>query len=311
MKVAITGGDGFVGRWLTRELEAHGHTVLVGRRADADVTDSVAIHGFMSRGAPDAVAHLAAVSFAPDARAEPARAFEVNVRGTINVLEAARALERKPAVLVTGSSEVYGSPNAGELPLTERSPLRPRNVYALSKAAQEGIALAYANRYGLSAVVTRSFNHTGPGQRPVFVVPAIAERVRRLRDGLEETIPVGNTTVRRDFTDVRDVARAYRLLLEAMADARIPAGGEVVNVSSGRSVAVQEIIEELCRLAGIAPLTTTDPSLVRPDDPPEIVGDASALRASTGWHPERDVRQILADVWDEASRTALSNVTPA
>ena len=311
MRILVTGARGFVGRWLVRELEQHGHTVLQGARPELDVTDRTAVRAALERGSPEAIAHLAAVSFAPDASADPARAFEVNVGGTINLLEAVRAVERPPAVLVTGSSEVYGAPDTADLPLRESSPLAPRTAYALSKAAQEAVALSYASSYALRLVVTRAFNHSGPGQRPVFVVPAVADRIRALRDGAQDAIRVGNTSVRRDFSDVRDVVRAYRLLLEGLMDGRLAAGGAVFNVASGESVAISELIEELCRLAGVQPRTTTDSALVRPDDPAEIRGDAAALREATGWRPEHGVREMLASVWEDVASRERAAAPPS
>jgi GDP-4-dehydro-6-deoxy-D-mannose reductase len=268
MRVLVT-AEGFVGRWLTEALAAAGHAVAAPGRADLDVTVAESVRHALARFEPDAVAHLAAVSFAPDARSDPARALLVNVGGTINLLEAVRGRASPPVVLVTGSSEVYGAPDPSELPLSEESPLAPRTPYALSKAAQEGVSLAYAARYRLRLVATRSFNHSGPGQRPVFVVPALAARIAAVREGREPAIPVGNVDVRRDFTDVRDVARAYRLLLEAAHGGRIERGGAVLNVASGRAIAVREIVDRLCALAGVPARISTDPALVRPDDPPE------------------------------------------
>lgn len=301
MRVLVTGAGGFVGRWLTDELEAAGHAIAAPASAELDVTDPDSIGGALGRFRPDAVAHLAAVAFAPDARADPARAFAVNVGGTVNLFEEIRRSASGPVVLVTGSSEVYGAPDPSELPLTEESPLRPATPYALSKAAQESVALAYAARLGLRVVVTRSFNHSGPGQRPVFVVPALAARVRDARNGGEPVIRVGNLDVRRDFTDVRDVVRAYRLLLEAAHAERTGDGGAVFNVASGRAVPVRDVVEQLCELAGVAPKTVTDPDLVRPNDPPEIRGDYGALRFLTGWEPTLGVSQMLGAVWDAVS----------
>ncbi|MDQ3871370.1 MAG: GDP-mannose 4,6-dehydratase, partial [Chloroflexota bacterium] len=234
------------------------------------------------------------------------RALQVNIGGTVNLLETVRRRPTPPVVLVTGSSEVYGAPDPADLPLSEASPLAPRTPYALSKAGQEGVSLAYAARYRLRLVATRSFNHSGPGQRPVFVVPALAARILAVREGREAVIRVGNVDVRRDFTDVRDVAQAYRLLLEAAYEGRIERGGGVFNVASGRATAVREIIDRLCALAGIHAWTSTDPELVRPDDPAEIRGDAAALRSLTGWSPAHDMTQTLADVWDEVRRAERS-----
>jgi len=265
--------------------------------AAVDVRDANAVNEVMARTRPDAIAHLAAVSFSPDATADPSSAMSVAVVGTVNVLEAARLLEQTPAVLVTGSSEVYGLPALDELPLREGSPLRAQSAYGVSKIAQESVALAYSARYGQRLVVTRSFNHIGPMQRPEFVVPALARRVSEMARGSAGSVPVGNVDVRRDFTDVRDVVRAYRLLLEAAHAGRLDASGTAVNVCSGRSVAIRWVAEELCRLAGVEPRLEVDPALVRDSDAPEIRGDYAFLSALTGWHPEIPLQDTLRDVW--------------
>jgi GDP-4-dehydro-6-deoxy-D-mannose reductase len=296
MRVLVTGASGFVGRWLTETLGGAGHEVIaIGH--DVDVLDADSISQALIDASPDAIAHLAAIAFAPDASADPAAAFSVAIGGTLNVLEAARSAERPPAVLVTGSSEVYGAPRSDDLPLRESAPLMPRSPYALSKAAQESVALAYAARFGMRVAVSRSFNHAGPGQRPVFVVPALAERIRALVAGDASDIPVGNIDVRRDLTDVRDVVDAYRLLLEAALEGTVPRGGIVVNVCSGRSIAIRFVVEELCRLAGVEPVIRVDRDLVRPNDPPEIRGDATLLENLTGWRATTPLTTTLADVW--------------
>ncbi len=296
MRVLVTGASGFVGRWLAQSLDGAGHEVIPTGH-ETDVTNADAVMDAVEQTAPDAIAHLAAVAFAPDAAADPGEAFAVTVGGTLNVMEAARAMERPPIVLVAGSSEVYGAPRLEDLPLRESAPLGPRNPYALSKAAQEAVALAYAARHGMRVVATRSFNHTGPGQRPVFVVPALTQRVLAVARGDAAAIPVGNLDVRRDLSDVRDVADAYRLLLEAAGNGTVPRGGLVVNVCSGRSVAIRFILEELCRLAAVEPEIRVDPALVRPQDPPDIRGDASNLERLVGWTPTTALTTTLADVW--------------
>ncbi len=296
MRVLITGASGFVGRWLAKALTDGGHAIIdIG--TEVDVTDRAAIGKTISGAAPDAIVHLAAVAFAPDASADPGAAYSVAIGGTVNVLEAVRTLPRPSVVLVTGSSEVYGEPHPDDLPLRESSALRPRSPYSLSKAAQESVALAYAARYGLSIVVTRSFNHTGPGQRPVFVVPALAGRVRAFAAGEAPDIPVGNLDVRRDLMDVRDVTDAYRRILEAQATGGVAVGGLVLNVCSGRSVAIRDVLDELCRLAGVEPVIRVDPKLVRANDPAEIRGDATAVQALTGWAATTPLTKTLADVW--------------
>jgi GDP-4-dehydro-6-deoxy-D-mannose reductase len=298
LRVLVTGAGGFVGRWLVRELTDAGHQVTAPLgRAALDVTDAGAVRKAIAAAAPDAIAHLAAISLASDARAQPSEALGVTVGGTVNVLESALRADRRPAVLVSGSAEVYGSPDPASLPLREDAPLAPRTPYALSKVAQEGVALAYAMRSGMPLVVTRSFNHSGAGQRPGFVVPDLAGRIRSVRAGGAAGVRVGNLSVRRDFSDVRDVVRAYRLLLEGLANGRIPPGGTVFNVASGRSVEIGEILRRLCELAGVSPEITVDAALVRPGEAPDIRGDPSALQRATGWQPQHDVGAMLAEVW--------------
>jgi len=302
MRVLITGASGFVGRWLTSAMTDAGHEVL--DAGDLDVTEPDDVADALAELAPDAVAHLAAVAFAPDAAGDPSHAFAVTVGGTVNVLEGMRRMDRRPALLVTGSSEVYGAPRPEDLPLRETAPLRPATAYAISKAGQESAALAYAAREGLGLVVTRSFNHAGPGQRPVFVIPALAGRVRAVARGEAETIPTGNLDVRRDLTDVRDVVDAYRRLLEGLHDGTLPRGGIVVNVCSGHAVAIRAILEELCRLAGVDPEVVADPSLVRPDDPAEIRGDATRVERLIDWRATTPLSQTLADVWASGVKAA-------
>jgi GDP-4-dehydro-6-deoxy-D-mannose reductase len=285
-----------VGRWLTAELEAAGHET-VAADASIDIRDAEAVSRVIDEARPTAIAHLAAVSFSPDATADPGAAFAVAVAGTANVLEAARATKERPALLVTGSSEVYGPPDPSDLPLTEGSPLLAKKPYGVSKIAQESVGLAYAARYGLRVVVTRSFNHIGPGQRTDFVVPALARRVADLASGVTDHIPVGNVDVRRDLTDVRDVVRAYRLLLEAAVAGLLPSDGLAVNVCSGESVAIRWIAEEFCRLAGVEPRLQVDPALVRDTDPPDIRGDYALLANLTGWQPRIALTDTLRDVW--------------
>lgn len=306
MRVLVTGSKGFAGSWLTRELESAGHEPL--EAPDLDVTNPRAMRDFLRETQPDAVAHLAAVAFAPDAAADPQAAFSVAVGGTVNVFEAVRELARPVVVLVSGSSEVYGHPDPPALPLTESSPLAPITPYALSKAAQESIALSYAARFGMTVVVTRSFSHTGPGQRDSFVVPALARRILAVATGDSPDVPVGNIDVGRDISDVRDVVNAYRLLLEAAVAGRLPAGGMVVNVCSGQAVSIRWIVGELSRLAGVQPDLRTDPALVRRGEAMEIRGDPSLIHRLVGWQASIPISQTLADVWAATSHSIVASV---
>jgi GDP-4-dehydro-6-deoxy-D-mannose reductase len=299
MRVFVTGAIGFVGQWLEKELLAHGHEVEAAPGPDAlDIADRRGLARWLDHpaGRPDAVVHLAGMAFAPDAGHDPAEAFRVNVGGTVALFEALREIGIRPPVLVSGSADVYGTPRQQDLPLRENAPLAPNSPYSLSKVAQEGVAVEAAARYGFPLVLTRSFNHTGPGQRPVFVAPAMAQRVRAVKMGQASSIPAGNVDVRRDLTDVRDVVVAYRLLLEAAAAGKMADRFTIVNVASGAAVTVREIIERLCALAGVAPVIEIDQSLVRPNDPHEIRGDATLIRQLVGWQPRIPLEQTLADL---------------
>ena len=307
MRVFVTGAIGFVGGWLQRELNANGHDVVAAPGPDQlDITDRDGlIRWFSNSGVPDGVIHLAGMAFAPDAHNDPSEAFRVNVAGTITVFEALRRLGIRPAVLVSGSADVYGTPRPQDLPLTEQAPLCPVLPYAISKAAQEAVAVESGVRYGLPVVVTRSFNHAGPGQRPVFVVAAMARRVLALQRRETAAIPTGNVDVRRDLSDVRDVVRAYRLLLEAAVEGPVGVPPVIVNVASGRVVTVRWVIDQLCAMAGVKAALEVDASLVRASDPEEIAGDSSLLSSLTGWRPMIPLEQTLADVLADAASSPL------
>ena len=299
MRVYLTGASGFVGTWLEKELRNNGHEVVGTPAPDLlDIADRAALRRWLAGpgGPPDAVVHLAGMAFAPDANQDSAEAFRVNVGGTVALFEALREDGLQPPVLVSGSADVYGTPRAEDLPVTEQAPLAPNSPYGLSKLAQEGVAVEAAARYAIPVTVARSFNHTGPGQRPVFVVPAMARRVMAVKRGQAAAIPAGNVDVLRDLTDVRDVVVAYRLLLEAAVADRLPDHCTIVNVASGQSVTVRAIIERLCALAGVTLNVETDQALVRVGDPPEIRGDAALLHRLVDWQPRIPLEQTLVDV---------------
>jgi len=299
MRVFVTGAGGFVGRWLEKELRGHGHEVVGTPGPDVlDIADRRGLVRWLDHpdGRPDAVIHLAGMAFAPDAGHDPAEAFRVNVGGTVALFEALREIGIQVPVLVSGSSDVYGTPHPDDLPLREDAPSAPDSPYALSKVAQEGVAAEAAARHGFPVIVTRSFNHTGPGQRPVFVVPAMAQRVMALKRGQATAIPAGNIDVQRDLTDVRDVVVAYRLLIEASARGLIEDRFTAVNVASGKVSTVRSVIERLSALAGVVPVIEIDPALVRAGDPVEIRGDATLIRRIVGWQPVIPLDQTLRDV---------------
>jgi GDP-4-dehydro-6-deoxy-D-mannose reductase len=297
VKVLVTGATGFVGRWLMRDLEAAGHEAVgTPPSSDLDITDRIAVEALVAAVRPEAIAHLAAISYGPDARRDPDRALAVNAGGTRAVLSAAARHGNTP-VLVASSSDVYGSPAPEDLPLRETAPLRANQPYGLSKIGAEQAAVESGRERPVAVV--RAFNHTGPGQRPEFVVPALAARISQAAERGDGAIPAGNVDVRRDFCDVRDVVRAYRLVLEALASGSLPSGHRTYNVASGRAVAIREIVDELAAIVGIEVTIEVDPALVRRDDPPEIRGDASLIANDLGWRPTIPLDVTLRDVLAE------------
>jgi GDP-4-dehydro-6-deoxy-D-mannose reductase len=286
----ITGGRGFVGTWLADHLREVGDEVIVIDH-EVDVTDPRAILAAVSDAAPDAIYHLAALTHVGRSWDEPLGVLEVNVIGTAAVLAAARQCGTDPRVLVTSSAEVYGAvTDPSQLPLDESSPTAPLTPYAASKLAAEAVAAQTVLGHGQHVIVVRPFNHIGPGQSPDFAVPALAKRIVEADRRGAPTIPVGNLSARRDFTDVRDVVRAYRLLIES----GLP--GQVYNVCSGRDVGIGDIADTLLSLAGTTLAFETDPSLVRPVEVPVLRGDPGRLVEATGWKPEVALDQTLADV---------------
>jgi GDP-4-dehydro-6-deoxy-D-mannose reductase len=305
VRALVTGGRGFVGRWLADHLTACGDEVVVVDR-EVDVTDERALRQALEEARPDVVYHLAALAHVGQSWQHPSAVFRVNAEGTCNVLAAASAVagERPPRIVVISSSEVYGSVAEQALPVDESAPLAPVTPYAASKVAAEYLGVQAHLGSGLPVVRARPFNHVGPGQAPQFVVAALATRIVRAQREGRPSLPVGNLAARRDLTDVRDVVRAYRLLAERGEP------GEVYNVCSGTAVSMAEVAERLLRLAGAELELVPDPDLFRPVDVPVIVGDPSRLQATTGWHPEIPLEQTLHDVLDHV-RWSEAQAAPA
>ena len=289
MRALITGGKGFVGQWLAAHLKDKGDEVAV-IDVETDVADGAAVSRVMQDVAPDAVYHLAAMTHVGESWENPSQVLRVNVLGTAEVLAAARSLSTDPTVLVVSSAEVYGVVAPAQLPLSESTPTLPASPYAASKLASEAVALQAWRGYGQRVIVVRPFNHIGPGQSPNFFVPALAKRIVEATRTGGTSLRVGTLTTRRDFTDVRDVVSAYRLLVESGAP------GAVYNVCSGVDVAMSDVADRLLKLSQADLTMETDPELVRPVDVPVLRGDAGLLRAATGWEPVIPLATTLADV---------------
>lgn len=298
MKALITGQAGFVGGYLAEHLVTAGDTVVPFTDSSGEAVDVVnadAVHDSITRHDVDVVYHLAALTHVGESWDAPASVWRVNTEGTMNVLQAAARVGAR--VLVISSADAYGRIEPGT-PITEDAPLRPLSPYGASKAAAELIAVQAWRSSGTAAIVVRAFNHTGPGQSPRFVVPALAARVVAAeRAGLTDIV-VGNLDAVRDLSDVRDVVAAYRNLA-VHGDP-----GEAYNVSSGQPLRVRDIAEKFIAAAGGGMELVVDPDLVRPVDVPWLVGDPGKLRASTPWLPRFTLDETLGAILQAARDTA-------
>jgi GDP-4-dehydro-6-deoxy-D-mannose reductase len=289
MRALITGGKGFVGQWLAAHLKDAGDDVVL-IDVETDISNGPALRQAVADAAPEAIYHLAAMTHVGESWENPSEVLKVNVLGTAELLAAARELTTPPTVLVVSSAEVYGTVSPEQLPLGEDAPTAPVTPYAASKLAAEAVALQAWRGYRQPVIVVRPFNHIGPGQSPNFAVPALAKRIAEARKAGAGSLRVGTLTTRRDFTDVRDVVVAYRLLMEHGQ------AGTIYNVCSGRDVAISEVADELLALAQAKLELVIDPALVRPVDVPVLRGDAGLLHAATGWAPSIPLATTLADV---------------
>jgi GDP-4-dehydro-6-deoxy-D-mannose reductase len=265
---------------------------VVGLDTEVDVTDPGALSAALSKIGPDAVCHLAAQASVGRSWNEARATFDVNTVGVLNLLEAAQALASRPRILLVSSADVYGTVSPDELPIGEDHPFRPTSPYGASKASAELLGLQAWLGSGLEVVRVRPFNHTGPGQVAEYVVPSLAQQVAQAARSGADHLSVGNLAARRDLTDVRDVVRAYRMLL---TDGR---PGEVYNVCRGQSVLIEDVAKRLLNLAGVDLPLVVDPARMRPVDLPDLRGDPSRLQETTGWAPEIELDQTLKDVLD-------------
>lgn len=304
-KALVTGALGFAGRHLLAELErqtdwdsiglVRGHGTPTGRERllTCDLRDAELVGRVIAHHRPDVVFHLAAQSYVPKAFAAPGETIANNVSAQVNLLEACRAAGLDASILIVGSSEEYGQIRPEDVPVSEDQPFRPVNPYAVSKIAQDMLGLQYALSYGLRIIRVRPFNHFGPGQSDRFVLSSFARQVAEAElRRIEPVVLTGNLDARRDFLDVRDVVRAYRMLIE------FGQPGEVYNVASGVAHRIGDLLDQLISQTTVAIDVRLDPARMRPSDIPVVAGDASKLRATTGWEPQYSVDQSLHDTLD-------------
>ena len=321
MRALVTGISGFVGGHLTEYLLAEGDLVVglsasgrwpeslahldrVARIEPCDLAeiDEADLADLIVRKQPEAIYHLAAQANPQASMADPRGTWALNLGGTLNLLEAVRRagprLEEKPRVILVGSGVSYGNPAPEHIPVTEDCPLRPNNSYSSSKAAADLLGIQHFLSYGTDVVMVRPFNHAGPRQSPKYVLPGLALQVAEVEAGHKPFVEVGNLDIVRDFTDVRDVVRGYRLLIDHGR------AGEIYNLGSGRRVRLSDALTHLVSLTTKPVEVRVDPARVRPVDQPLLVADPSKLREETGWQATIPIERTLADIL-EGSRRAL------
>jgi GDP-4-dehydro-6-deoxy-D-mannose reductase len=310
MRVLITGITGFAGSHLAEYILANHPDVRVfgfvrwRSRMDnivhiqdkvelheADIKDVISLKKALTDIKPDRIFHLAAQSFVPASWKLPAETFAINAIGQINLFEALLSLKLNPKIHIAGSSEEYGHVNPDEVPMKETNPLRPLSPYAVSKVAQDLLAYQYFKSYGMKTVRTRGFNHTGPRRGDVFVTSNFAKQIAEIEKRKKEpVIHVGNLGAKRDFTDVRDIVRAYWLAAEKGED------GEVYNVGTGKAMAMKEMLDILLSLSKAKVKIKVDPERLRPSDVPILQSDCSKFVRLTGWKPQIPLEQTFKDL---------------
>ena len=310
MRVLITGITGFAGSHLAEYILAKHPDVRVfgfvrwRSRMDnivhiqdkvelheADIKDVISLKKALADVKPDRIFHLAAQSFVPASWKLPAETFAINAIGQINLFEALLSLKLNPKIHIAGSSEEYGHVNPDEVPMKETNPLRPLSPYAVSKVAQDLLAYQYFKSYGMKTIRTRGFNHTGPRRGDVFVTSNFAKQIAEIEKRKKEpVIHVGNLEAKRDFTDVRDIVRAYWLAAEKGVD------GEVYNVGTGKAMAMKEMLDILLSLSKAKVKIKVDPERLRPSDVPILLSDSSKFVSLTGWKPQIPLEQTFKDL---------------
>ncbi len=304
----VTGAEGFVGGHLLEHLSEQGHELfgtayskdLLGDHIppaaqveECDICDRDATARLLQEVRPAAVVHLAAMSSVSTANSNPDAAARVNILGTFNILQAASELQNKPRVLFVSTCEVYGAVSEADCPLTEDHRARPQSIYAASKASAEVLAAFFERAHDLPVVTLRPFNHTGPRQAPHFVCSSFARQIARIEAGvIEPVIYVGNLEARRDFLDVRDVARAYTLAAE------LGEPGTTYNVCSGRAMSIRHVLDILLSMTDVDIAVQTSKELLRPLDIRLLVGSHRRFTEATGWVPRIPFEKTLEDLLD-------------
>ena len=315
--VLITGVNGFVGSHLAELMVDEGYQVCglaltrdlsnlsrIESRisiSQGDIRDSKIVENILAEVKPDYLYHLAGSAFVPDADANPRSVYEVNFLGTLNLLEAVRSTGLTPKILIVGSGEVYGHVPEEHLPVKEEYPLKPISPYGVTKACADLLAYQYATTYQMDLIRVRPFNHIGPRQSEQFVCSSFAKQIVEIEKGLcKPVLHVGDLEARRDFTDVRDVARAYRIILESAN------GGEVYNIGSNKAWKIWDLVKILIGESLVKGIELQQQQVrVRTNDIPLMLCDASKLRKAFGWEPEIPMEQTLRDLlgyWREAIR---------
>lgn len=308
MKALVIGAGGFVGGYLISELcsrnwevcatklphekiNIYGKAAVSYSTADLDILDEAAVSRLLGEFQPDCIFHLAAQSSVALSWKKPALTVDINIKGCINLLEAVRNSGISPRILFIGSSEEYGYAANRPEPVDETVRPDPANIYAITKLAQNMIGELYCKAYGLDVISVRAFNHIGPGQLPQFVVADFCKQAAEIKAGKSEpVIHVGNLSANRDFTDVRDIVRAYA---ELAVNGR---SGETYNVGSGHAVSIQSILDKIIELSGTEIKVEVDKERFRPVDVPFVEADVSKLKNDTGWERKLTLEESLEDI---------------
>jgi len=308
-RVLITGITGFAGSHLADYLLERGDCEIVGIQRwrsrteniehlrdkvtllECDLRDAFSTRDTLERARPDFIFHLAAQSFVPTSWTAPTESLVTNVVGQVNIFEAVRKLGIKCRIQIACSSEEYGLVLPDEVPIKETNPLRPLSPYAVSKVGQDMLAYQYWMSWKVDSVRTRGFNHEGPRRGPVFVASDFARQIADIERGKKAPVlHVGNLDAQRDFTDVRDIVRAYWLALEKCE------AGEVYNICSGKAWKIKDVLDRLLSMTKSKIEVRQDPARLRPSDVPILLGDASKFRKATGWEPTIPFEKTLEDM---------------